>query len=77
LARAGGPRAFRTPFVPWVPLLGIVACIYLPTGLPLVTWVRFAVWLLAGLVVYSIHGLRKSSLRAQEARQPLPAPPSR
>ena len=37
----GRRRAFRTPFVPLVPLLGIASCLYLMAGLPAVTWIRF------------------------------------
>ncbi|MGH7596145.1 MAG: amino acid permease [bacterium] len=57
------PRAFKTPFVPLVPLLGIASCIYLMAGLPWVTWVRFGIWLLAGLVLYFVYGFWKSRLR--------------
>src|SRR5262245_41141081 len=60
------PRAFRTPFVPWVPLLGIGSCLYLATGLPWITWVRFAAWLLLGRVIYMGYGVRKSGLRRAE-----------
>src|SRR6185295_4135011 len=59
----GRYRAFRTPFVPFVPLAGIVCCAYLMLGLPWVTWVRFALWLAVGLVVYFMYGYRKSGLR--------------
>jgi len=55
-------RVFRTPFVPVVPILGIMMCLYLMIGLPWVTWVRFGVWLAAGLVVYFAYGFRKSRL---------------
>jgi APA family basic amino acid/polyamine antiporter len=58
------PRAFRVPFVPVVPILGIVSCLYLMAGLPWVTWVRFGVWLAAGLVIYLLFGYRKSKLRS-------------
>jgi APA family basic amino acid/polyamine antiporter len=57
------PRAFKTPFVPLVPLLGIASCIYLMAGLPWVTWVRFGIWLLAGLALYFVYGFWKSRLR--------------
>jgi APA family basic amino acid/polyamine antiporter len=39
------------------------------------TWIRFGVWLLAGLVIYTVYGRRHSRLR-QEARPPTPPPPS-
>jgi APA family basic amino acid/polyamine antiporter len=57
------PRAFRTPFVPAVPLLGIGSCLYLMAGLPWVTWMRFGLWLALGLVVYFLFGFRNSRLR--------------
>jgi APA family basic amino acid/polyamine antiporter len=57
-------RAFRTPFVPLVPLLGIGCCFYLMAGLPWITWVRFGVWLLVGMVIYFLYGYRKSRLHS-------------
>ena len=57
------PRAFRTPLVPLVPLLGIAMCVYLMMGLPRVTWIRFGIWLAAGLVLYFAYGFWKSKLR--------------
>jgi APA family basic amino acid/polyamine antiporter len=56
------PRAFRTPWVPVVPILGIISCAYLMVGLPRITWIRFALWLAVGLVVYYSYGFRKSAL---------------
>ncbi|MCU0255317.1 MAG: amino acid permease [Vicinamibacterales bacterium] len=58
------PRPFRTPWVPLVPLLAIAACAYLMLGLPLVTWIRFGVWLAVGMVFYFAYGYRRSRLRA-------------
>jgi APA family basic amino acid/polyamine antiporter len=57
------PRAFRTPLVPLVPLLGIAMCVYLMMGLPRITWIRFGIWLAAGLVLYFAYGFWKSKLR--------------
>jgi len=57
------PRAFRTPWVPLVPILGILCCAYLMLGLPWITWIRFALWLLVGLAVYYSYGFGKSHLR--------------
>jgi basic amino acid/polyamine antiporter, APA family len=57
------PRPFRAPNVPWVPLLGILSCLVLMAGLPLVTWLRLVVWLVIGLIVYFSYGSRHSRLR--------------
>jgi basic amino acid/polyamine antiporter, APA family len=57
------PRPFKTPFVPFVPIFGILSCLYLVWGLPDVTKWRFIVWLAIGLVIYFAYGIRKSLLR--------------
>jgi APA family basic amino acid/polyamine antiporter len=57
------PRKFRVPLVPLVPLLGIAMCLALMVGLPALTWIRFVLWLAAGLVIYFLYGVRKSRLR--------------
>lgn len=56
------PRAFKVPFNPVVPLLGAGACIFLMTGLPTITWIRFFVWLAIGFVVYFGYSVRHSLL---------------
>ena len=58
------PRPFRCPWVPVVPLLAIASCGYLMASLPVVTWVRFGVWLLIGLAIYALYGRRHSRLAA-------------
>ncbi|MBA2727579.1 MAG: amino acid permease [Parachlamydiaceae bacterium] len=50
------PRAFRTPWVPLVPILGIATCALLMASLSLDTWLRLIIWLAIGLVIY---GCRK------------------
>lgn len=57
------PRAFRTPWVPLIPILGIISCLYLMTGLPWITWVRFGLWLTVGMVVYFLYGFKRSKIR--------------
>ncbi|NMC69609.1 MAG: amino acid permease [Myxococcales bacterium] len=59
------PRPFRTPFVPLVPILGILACLYLILGLPATAWLRFALWFAIGLAIYLAYGLRHSRLRGE------------
>jgi APA family basic amino acid/polyamine antiporter len=55
-------RSFRVPFVPIVPLLSIGCCLVLMMGLPLLTWLRFFVWLLVGLAIYFRFGRKHSAL---------------
>ena len=61
------PRPFRTPFVPVVPILAIVSCLWLMMGLPLITWIRFGIWLAVGLALYFMYG-KKNSVLQQELR---------
>jgi len=50
------PRPFRTPGVPYVPILGAIICLAQMVGLPLATWERLVIWLAIGLVVYFAYG---------------------
>jgi APA family basic amino acid/polyamine antiporter len=56
------PRPFRTPWVPVVPVLGVISCGYLMAGLPVITWIRFGLWLALGLAIYFVYGRRRSTL---------------
>ena len=58
-------RSFRVPFVPVIPILGVLSCFYLMLGLPWVTWLRFGLWLLVGLLIYFTFGRRRSRLASQ------------
>ena len=60
--RAEVKRPFKVPLYPVIPLLGIVLCGYLMFSLPLVTWLRFAVWLVVGLTIYAAYGFRHSKM---------------
>jgi APA family basic amino acid/polyamine antiporter len=53
-------RPFRTPFVPAVPIVGALSCLYLMASLPLVTWLRFFVWMAVGLAIYFNYGRHHS-----------------
>ncbi|MFF8606263.1 amino acid permease [Streptomyces sp. NPDC015346] len=56
------PRAFRTPWVPVLPIASIAASVWLMLNLPGETWFRFAVWMAVGIVVYFLYGRRNSRL---------------
>jgi len=58
------PRAFRTPLVPLVPILGVGTCLFMMVFLPLDTWIRLIVWMLIGFDVYLWYSIRKSILSA-------------
>ena len=63
---SGASRPFRAPGVPIVPVLGILFCLLLMVGLPLVTWMRLVVWLVIGLIIYFSYGRNHSKLRFPE-----------
>ena len=56
------PRAFRTPWVPVVPIVGILFSIWLLSELAWVTWSVFLIWVSLGLVIYFAYGIRRSKL---------------
>jgi len=56
------PRAFRTPWVPFVPIAGVLSCLWLMINLPLETWVRFLVWMVIGIAIYLAYGRGHSRL---------------
>lgn len=56
-------RPFKTPWVPVVPILGIIACLYLILGLPEITYLRFLGWLIIGMVIYFFYGYKRSKIR--------------
>lgn len=56
------PRAFKTPFVPFVPIMGILTCLCMMSFLPADTWIRLVLWMLIGLDVYASYGIHHSKL---------------
>jgi APA family basic amino acid/polyamine antiporter len=59
------PRSFRTPLVPLVPVLSVLASVWLMLNLAAETWVRFAIWMVGGLFIYTFYGRRHSRLRRE------------
>jgi APA family basic amino acid/polyamine antiporter len=68
-------RPFKTPGMPWVPILGALICLAQMIGLPLETWARLVIWLVIGLAIYFWYGrhgaerLRGSSRAAASERE--------
>ena len=56
------PRAFKTPMVPLIPILGIATCLFMMVFLPMDTWIRLLVWMLIGLDIYLVYGAKHSHL---------------
>ena len=57
------PRPFRTPFVPLLPILSIAFCAYLIYYLPLLTKLRFVIWMVVGGAIYFFYGMQHSRVR--------------
>ena len=56
------PRAFKTPLVPFVPIAGVVVCLYLMYSLPLESWIRLVIWMALGVALYFLYGKKNSKL---------------
>jgi APA family basic amino acid/polyamine antiporter len=70
-------RPFRVPGVPFTPLISVVACFYLMYQLPGITWLRFVLWLVLGLIIYVLYGYRNSALRRAAEGASAAEPPER
>lgn len=60
------PRPFRTPFSPLFPILGMFSCGALMVFLPSITWLRFVIWLIIGLIVYFVYSMHHSKLAGKD-----------
>ena len=66
------PRPYRTPFVPVVPILGVVVCTAMMLGLGIETWIRLFVWLGIGFVIYFGYSRSHSHLAQAALEQAAP-----
>lgn len=60
------PRAFKAPGVPFVPIAGILVCFTMMVFLPADTWLRLAIWMAIGLVLYYSYGRKHSVIRKEQ-----------
>lgn len=61
-------RGFKTPFVPFVPIAGIVTCLCMMLFLPADTWIRLVLWMLIGIDIYACYGIKHSKLELNQER---------
>jgi APA family basic amino acid/polyamine antiporter len=54
-------RSFKAPGGNFVPILGVVTCLYLMSGLPRDMWMRLFAWLVIGLVIYFSYGIKRAT----------------
>lgn len=59
------PRAFKTPLVPLVPMLGVGVCLFMMIFLPLDTWIRLIAWMMIGFDLYLFYGMRNSHMNKE------------
>ncbi len=67
------PRPFKTPWVPFTPIMGAAVSLLMMIGLPLDTWLRLVIWLVIGMCVYFFYGRHHSKVQrgaAMEAVEP-------
>lgn len=56
------PRSFKTPLVPFVPLAGVLVCVFLMYSLPFESWMRLIIWMALGVLLYFVYGKKHSKL---------------
>ena len=57
------PRPFKTPWIPFVPIMGMVVSFGLMASLPLGTWIRLIVWLIIGMAIYFGYSIKHSKVQ--------------
>jgi len=63
------PRSFKTPWVPFVPIAGMVICFAQMFALPTSTWERLIIWMAIGMAVYFLYGQKHSKLNTKNAKE--------
>jgi APA family basic amino acid/polyamine antiporter len=67
-------RPFKVPLSPYIPVMGALIAVVEMTALPTNTWIRLIVWMLVGLIIYAIYGVKNSRLTSGGTEQDSAAP---
>jgi len=59
------PRPFKTPLMPFIPILGIIVCGAMMYGLGRHNWERLIIWMIIGFVIYFTYSVKNSVIRKQ------------
>lgn len=59
-------RPFKTPFMPYVPILGALIALVQMLALPLDTWMRLFIWMIIGFFIYAIYGERHARKKSKK-----------
>ncbi len=62
-------RPFRCPWVPFIPIMGVLSCLLLMFSLPVANWWRLFAWLMLGFVIYFLYGRHHSVMAKHLARE--------
>ncbi|QQD13640.1 amino acid permease [Sphingobacterium sp. UDSM-2020] len=62
-------RPFKTPFVPLIPILGILVCVLMMASLPVESWERLGIWMLIGVIIYFVYSKKHSKIRKEYAAE--------
>jgi APA family basic amino acid/polyamine antiporter len=57
------PRPFKTPLVPFVPIMGAAVSLLQMLSLPIPTWIRLIAWMGIGILIYFLYGYKNSKIR--------------
>ncbi len=63
------PRAFKTPWVPFVPILGVIVFLIQMLSLPKDTWWRLIIWMVLGFIIYFTYGIKHSVARKKKEKK--------
>jgi APA family basic amino acid/polyamine antiporter len=58
-------RPFRCPWVPVIPILGVILCLILMLSLPFGNWLRLFAWMAGGMFIYFLYGRHHSVMARQ------------